>query len=150
MLEIHRLQVRQGFQKCWKWKLTLYLKGLADLCTHFAHASVVTTMTSLWALWRLKSPASQLFTQRFIQAQIKENIKASRHWPLWWEFTGDRWMVNSPLKGPETRKMLPYDDVIMVIYWMIDFSHTLVLLVEQQLRPQLHKCAEDRPEKDSR
>ena len=26
----------------------------------------------------------------FTQAQIKENIKASRHWPLWGEFTGHR------------------------------------------------------------
>ena len=34
--------------------------------------------------------ASRLFTQPFIQAQIKENIKAPRHWPLWGEFTGDR------------------------------------------------------------
>ena len=38
--------------------------------------------------WRLKSPASRLFTQSFIRAQIKENIKASRHWPLCGEFTG--------------------------------------------------------------
>ena len=36
----------------------------------------------------LKSPASRLFTQTFIQTQIKENIKAPRHWPLWGEFTG--------------------------------------------------------------
>ena len=36
----------------------------------------------------LKSPASRLFTQPLIQAQIKENIKASCHWPLWGEFTG--------------------------------------------------------------
>ena len=47
----------------------------------------------LWARWRLKSPASRLFTQPFIylfiQAQIKENIKAPRHWPLWGEFTGE-------------------------------------------------------------
>ena len=34
-------------------------------------------ITSWWARWRLKSPASQLLTQPFIQAQIKENIKAS-------------------------------------------------------------------------
>ena len=27
-------------------------------------------------------------TQPFIQTQIKENIKAPRHWPLWGEFTG--------------------------------------------------------------
>ena len=40
-------------------------------------------MTSWWVRWRLKSPASRLFTQLFIQAQIKENIKAPRHWPLW-------------------------------------------------------------------
>ena len=45
-------------------------------------------MTSEWARWRLKSPASRLFTQSFIQTQIKENIKAPRHWPLCGEFTG--------------------------------------------------------------
>ena len=43
-------------------------------------------MTSKWAWWCFKSPASRLFTQMFIQAQIKENIKAPRHWPLWGEF----------------------------------------------------------------
>ena len=37
-----------------------------------------------------------------IRVQIKENIKAPRHW------TGD-----SPHKGPVTRKMFPFDDVIM-------------------------------------
>ena len=40
------------------------------------------TMTSQWAWWRLRSPVSRLFTQPFIRAQIKENIKAPRHWPL--------------------------------------------------------------------
>ena len=39
--------------------------------------------------WRLKSPASRLFTQPFIQAQIKEHIKAARHCPLGGEFTGE-------------------------------------------------------------
>ena len=28
----------------------------------------------------------------FIRAQIKENTKAPRHWPLCGEFTGDRWI----------------------------------------------------------
>ena len=46
------------------------------------------TMTSQWARWRLKSPASRLCTQPFIRAQIKVNIKAPRHWPLCGEFTG--------------------------------------------------------------
>ena len=36
--------------------------------------------------------ALRLFTQLFIQAQIKENIKAPRRWLLWGEFTGDRWI----------------------------------------------------------
>ena len=39
-----------------------------------------------------QSPASLLFTQRFIQAQIKENIKAPRHWSLWGAFAGDWWI----------------------------------------------------------
>ena len=36
----------------------------------------------------LESPASPLFTQPFIRAQIEEIIKAPRHWPLCGEFTG--------------------------------------------------------------
>ena len=46
----------------------------------------------LMGTMRLKSSAPRLFTQPFIRAQIKENIKAPRHWPLWGEFTGDRWI----------------------------------------------------------
>ena len=57
-----------------------------DLKVHFI------TMTSQWVGWRLKSPASRLFTQPFIRAQIKENIKAPCHWPLCGEFTGYRWI----------------------------------------------------------
>ena len=45
------------------------------------------TVTSKCTRWRFKSPASRLFTQPFIQVQIKENIKAPRHWPLCGEFT---------------------------------------------------------------
>ena len=52
-----------------------------------------------------------MFTQPFIQTQIKENIKAPRHRPLCREFTGGA--VNSSHKWPVTRKMFPFDDVIM-------------------------------------
>ena len=31
----------------------------------------------------------------FIQVQMKENIKAPRHWPLCGEFTGDRWILRT-------------------------------------------------------
>ena len=37
----------------------------------------------------------RLLTQPFIQTQIKENIKAPRHWPLCGEFTGDRWILGT-------------------------------------------------------
>ena len=74
------------------------------------------TVTSWWTRWRLKWTVSPLFTQQFIRVQIKENIKAPRHWPLCVEFTGDRWIprssVNSPHRWPATRNMLPFDDVI--------------------------------------
>ena len=43
---------------------------------------------------------------------MKGNIKAPRHWPLCGEFTGDRWIPRT--KGPVTRKMFPFDDVIMI------------------------------------
>ena len=49
-----------------------------------------------------------------IQAQIKENIKASRHWPLC-----HRWPMNSPYKGPVTQKVFPFvfqPTVIMIKY----------------------------------
>ena len=55
-------------------------------------ATIFITMTSWCSRWRLKSPASRLFTYSFIQVQIKENINAPRHWPLRGEFTGDRWI----------------------------------------------------------
>ena len=39
------------------------------------------------------------------QAQIEENIKALRHWPLWGEFTGVRWIPHT--KGQERGKSFP-------------------------------------------
>ena len=32
---------------------------------------------------------------RLFKAQIKENMKAPRYWPLWGEFTGDRWILRT-------------------------------------------------------
>ena len=48
--------------------------------------------------------ASRLFTQMFVQAQIKENIKALHHWPLWGEFTSDQRIPRT--KGQEHGKCL--------------------------------------------
>ena len=54
-----------------------------------------------------------MFTQRFIQAQINENTKASRHWRHFVKGI-HRWPVNSPHEGPVTREVFPFDDVIMM------------------------------------
>ena len=39
---------------------------------------------------QLTSP--KIVSQAFTEAQIKENIKAPRHWPSGGEFTGGRWI----------------------------------------------------------
>ena len=69
------------------------------------------TMTSKWARWSHKTPVSRLFTQAFIQAQIKEKHRSSASMAF---VTGiHRWPVSSPRKEPATQKMFPFDDVIM-------------------------------------
>ena len=70
----------------------LFRRVPVGLTVLHAVLALTITMTSLWARWRLKSSASRLFTQQFIRAQIKENIKVPRHWPLCGELTGDRWI----------------------------------------------------------
>ena len=50
--------------------------------------------------------AFPVFVQRVFEVEIK-TIKAPRHWPLWGESTGDHDI------GPVTRKMFPFDDLIM-------------------------------------
>ena len=62
--------------------------------------------------WRLKSPASRLFTQLFIHTQIKENIKAPRHWPLCGEFTVTG---EFPTQMASNAEKVSIDDVIMQI-----------------------------------
>ena len=71
------------------------------------------------------------------QAQIKENIKAPRHWPF---VRGiHRWPVISPHKGPVTRKMLPLRDVIMSNgvmlsrFWKSVCSGNVCALCEKQV-----------------
>ena len=123
------------------------------------------TETSKWAWWRLKSPASRLFTQSFAQADQRKHqnfaslafVRGGHRRPvtLHWRHNDQDGVsnhqphgcllnrlfrrrskktsklrvtglcvgnspgpVNSPQKGPVTRKMFPFDDVIM------NFSHT--------------------------
>ena len=63
-----------------------------------------------------KSPASQLFTQSFIQAQMTEKKTKLRVTGLC--ARNSPGPVNSPHKGPVTRKKFPFDDVIMSWYYL--------------------------------
>ena len=47
---------------------------------------------AIHSLQRRHNGRDSVSNQPFIETQIKENIKAPRHWPLWREFTGDRWI----------------------------------------------------------
>ena len=60
------------------------------------------TVTSQWVRWRLKSPASRLFAQGFFRALIKRKHQSSASLAI----VGGihRWPVDSPHKGPVTRK----------------------------------------------
>ena len=73
--------------------------------------------------------------------QIKENIKAPRHWPLCGEFT--RGPVNSPHKWPVTRKMFPFDDIIMS-YWSAIYNgkpvQSACMLHQRACLPSLKLC----------
>ena len=61
----------------------------------------------------------------FIQAEIKENIKAPRHWPLSWEVTGDHEFL---AQGPVTRKRFTFDDVF-ITKWCVHLDAILDRMV---------------------
>ena len=62
--------------------------------------------------WRLKSRATPLFTQPFIQAQIRKPQSSAS---LAFVRGIHRRAVNSPHKWPVTREIFLYNDVIMYI-----------------------------------
>ena len=72
------------------------------------------TMTSKWARWRLISPASGLLTQLFIQDADQRKHQSSASVASVKEI--HQWPVNSLHKGPGTRRMFPFDDIIMLLY----------------------------------
>ena len=83
-------------------------KGI--LCLLFRYRAI--TVTSQWARWGLKSPASPLFTYSAVYSgavQRKHQSSAS----LAFVPEIHRGPVNSPHKRPVTRKMFTFDDVIM-------------------------------------
>ena len=68
-------------------------------------------MASCWARWRLKSPVLRLFTRPFIQGAGRRKHQG----PTSLAFVRGihRWPINFLHKRPVTRKMFPFDDIIM-------------------------------------
>ena len=74
----------------------------------------------------------------FFRAQIKENIKAPRHWPLWGEFTCDRWIPST--NGQKRGKCFH----LMTLSWL-DYPRSTAVVPDGQQRismawPVSSKC----------
>ena len=74
-----------------KWQTFLRWKTNTDGCWCPLTGSSI-TLTSLWPRWRLKSPASRLFTQPFIQTQIKKKHRSSASLAFVWGIHRNRWI----------------------------------------------------------
>ena len=82
------------------------------LCSSTIHFYIIITKTSKWARRCLKSPHDRLLERLFRRRSKKTSNSA------WLAFVRGihRWPVNSPHKGPVTRKMFSFDDVIVCFF----------------------------------
>ena len=113
----------------------------ASLMKHAHEGLIAITMTSQWARWRPRSRASRLFTQPFIQAQIKKT-SSKLH-------ATDLCVGNSPVTGtgefPRIKgcraEMFAFDDVIMAKW---DKIHNFVIKAkntQENARAHIKSCA---------
>ena len=72
-----------------KEKSIIHDKPCIILYFHVHYSDVIMSMIILMVS---QITGVQAQNQLYVQAQIKENIKALHHWPLCGEFTGDRWI----------------------------------------------------------
>ena len=102
--------VSPGYQQPWCWlsKLEEYFISGRKKLNYLSRYSDVIMSTEASPF----TGASIVYLTVF-HAEIKENMKAPHYWPF---VRGiHRWLVDSPHKGPVTRKMFPFDEVIL---WM--------------------------------
>ena len=89
------------------------------------------TMTPCWGWWHLQLPASWLFAQRFVQAQIKQKTSKLRVTGL---YAGNSPMTGEfPAQRASNAELFPFDDVIMgepvsVISLLAEIDSTAPLL----------------------
>ena len=56
-----------------------------------------------------------------------------------------RWSVNSPHKGPVTRKMLPFDDVITISWFRVSLFYSGLILIFTSTPPRFRKMTSQPP-----
>ena len=73
-----------------------------------------------WGMWENASREHNIATMTSHERRVLSNYRSFGF--LFNSLCGhrrDRWWVNSPHKGPVTRKWLPFDDVTMRTVWMM-------------------------------
>ena len=88
----------------------IYAKQLVKLTTEMGKIDII-TVTSLWARWHLKSPASRFLLNSLFRRRSKKTSKL--------RVTGlcegnSLWLVNYTHKRPVTWKLFPFDDAIII------------------------------------
>ena len=92
------------------------------------------TVTSQWARWSLKSPASRWLLNHLFRRRSKK-IQSSTS-PAF--VSGIHlWQVDSPHKEPVTRKIFPFDDAI-VIHAAVEFFRSIFVTRKFRLTPVEH------------
>ena len=98
------------------WILLIQEQSITDRINGWP---VLTTSTCKYGRFWWKTPLQWRHNERDGVSNHQPHncllIKAPRHWPLWGEFTGDRW-IHRASKWSVTRKKFPFDDVIMRTY----------------------------------
>ena len=94
----------------------------------------IITMMSYWARWCRKSPASRLFTQPLFRRRSKKTSMLRVTGLCAGKSPGP---VNSPRKWPVTRKMSPFDDVIMI---SMENSHSRISITDREVDTNVSTC----------
>ena len=72
------------------YDIIYFLKSIHEIPWHLPLFKISLTFFKIAWLFPDAWQPCRMFAPPFVQAQIKENIKTPRHWPLWEESTGDR------------------------------------------------------------
>ena len=106
ILRFNTLMSAKMHDKCVRWWSTRFQITVCRIA--------ISNMSILWCHNERNSVSNhrrlRLFTQPLVQTQVKEKHQSSA--ALAFLRGIHRWPVNSPHKGPVTRKMFPFDDVI--------------------------------------